>query len=151
MRGQTPTYTYGKFMVEVLMRKDFGGLKPDSESAYKVLGKIGSGEIVTVDVKDHKRRSVQQHRLFFALLNRAFDNQEYYPTLETFRYALLIRLGYYEEFKFMDGEVIPIPKSLAFASMTREEFSRLMDDAAEAIEVMLGMDKDELLAEVFSE
>ena len=150
MRGQTPTYTYGEFMVEVLMRKDFGGLKPDSESAYKVLGKIGSGEIVTVDVKDHKRRSVQQHRLFFALLNRAFDNQEYYPTLEMFRYALTVRLGYFEKFKFLDGEVIPIPKSLAFANMTHEEFSNFMDKAAEAIGVMLGMDKVELLAEVYS-
>jgi len=137
-------------MVEVLMRKDFGGLKPDSESAYKVLGKIGSGEIVTVDVKDHKRRSVQQHRLFFALLNRAFDNQEYYPTLEMFRYALTVRLGYFEKFKFIDGEVIPIPKSLAFANMSHEEFSNFMDKAAEAIGVMLGMDKVELLAEVYS-
>jgi len=137
-------------MVEVLMRKDFGGLKPDSESAYKVLGKIGSGEIVTVDVKDHKRRSVQQHRLFFALLNRAFDNQEYYPTLEMFRYALTVRLGYFEKFKFLDGKVITIPKSLAFANMSHEEFSNFMDKAAEAIGVMLGMDKVELLAEVYS-
>ena len=137
-------------MVEVLMRKDFGGLKPDSESAYKVLGKIGAGAVVTVDVKDPRRRSVQQHRLFFTLLNRAFDNQEYYPTLETFRYALTVRLGYFEKFKFLDGEVILIPKSLAFANMTREEFSRLMDDAAAAIEEMLGMGKDELLAEVHS-
>jgi len=137
-------------MVEVLMRKDFGGLKPDSETAFKVLGKIGTGTVVTVDVKDPRRRSVQQHRLFFALLNKGFDNQEYYPTLEVFRYAFLIRLGYFEEFKFLDGEVILIPKSLAFANMTREEFSRLMDEAAEAIGVMLGMDKDELLAEVYS-
>ena len=137
-------------MVEVLMRKDFGGLKPDSESAYKVLGKIGAGAVVTVDVKDPRRRSVQQHRLFFTLLNRAFDNQEYYPTLETFRYALTVRLGYFEKFKFLDGEVILIPKSLAFANMTREEFSRLMDDAAAAIEEMLGMGKDELLADVHS-
>ena len=137
-------------MVEVLMRKDFGGLKPDSESAYKVLGKIGAGAVVTVDVKDPRRRSVQQHRLFFTLLNRAFDNQEYYPTLETFRYALTVRLGYFEKFKFLDGEVILIPKSLAFANMTREEFSRLMDDAAAAIEEMRGMGKDELLAEVHS-
>ena len=137
-------------MVEVLMRKDFGGLKPDSESAYKVLGKIGAGAVVTVDVKDPRRRSVQQHRLFFTLLNRAFDNQEYYPTLEMFRYALTVRLGYFEKFKFLDGEVILIPKSLAFANMTREEFSRLMDDAAAAIEEMLGMGKDELLAEVHS-
>ena len=137
-------------MVEVLMRKDFGGLKPDSESAYKVLGKIGSGAVVTVDVKDPRRTSVKQHRLFFALLNRAFDNQEYYPTLDMFRYALTIRLGYFEKFKFIDGEVIPVPKSLAFANMTHEEFSKFMDEAAEAIEEMLGLGKDELLAEVYS-
>jgi len=137
-------------MVEVLMRKDFGGLKPDSETAFKVLGKIGTGTVVTVDVKDPRRRSVQQHRLFFALLNRAFDNQEYYPTLDMFRYALTVRLGYFEKFKFLDGEVIPIPKSLAFANMTHEEFSKFMDEAAAAIEEMLGMGKDELLAEVYS-
>ena len=59
-------------------------------------------------------------------------------------------MGYFEKFKFLDGEVILIPKSLAFANMTREEFSRLMDDAAAAIEEMLGMGKDELLAEVHS-
>ena len=53
-------------MVEVLMRKDFGGLQPDSETAYKVLGKIGTGAVVTVDVKDPRRRSVKQHSLFFA-------------------------------------------------------------------------------------
>ena len=137
-------------MVEVLMRKDFGGLKPDSESAYKVLGKIGAGAVVTVDVIDARRRSVQQLRLFFTLLNRAFDNQEYYPTLEMFRYALTVRLGYFEKIKFLDGEVIPIPKSLAFANMTHGEFSKFMDEAAAAIEEMLGMGKDELLAEVHS-
>jgi hypothetical protein len=137
-------------MVEVLMRKDFGGLKPDSESAYKVLGKIGSGAVVTVDVKDPRRRSVKQNNLFHVLLNRAFDNQEYYPTVQMFRYALTVRLGYFEKFKFIDGEVIPVPKSLAFANMTHEEFSQFMDEAAAAIGGMLGMDKDELLAEVYS-
>jgi len=59
-------------------------------------------------------------------------------------------LGYFEKFKFLDGEVIPIPKSLAFANMSHEEFSRLMDEAAAAIEGMLGLGKDELLAEVYS-
>ena len=67
-----------------------------------------------------------------------------------FRYALTVRLGYFEKFKFLDGEVIPIPKSLAFANMTHEEFSKFMDEAAAAIEEMLGMGKAELLAEVYS-
>ena len=134
--------------MEVLMRKELGGVRPDSESAFKALGNIKSGTVVTVDIKDPRKRSVEQHRLFFALLNRAFDNQSHFDNINDFRFCLLIRAGFFKSFTMKDGDIIKIADSIAFGNMEQQEFNDVIHRVSEILADVIGCTKEELLAEI---
>lgn len=137
-------------MVEMLMRKTVGALEPETMEGAEYLQKISLGTVVVASVRDPRRRSVRQHALFFAVLNKVWENQDYYKTAEALRHALLIKLGYVDHYAFKDGTAFAVPRSMSFAKMDAAEFSKLMDDALTFLttEVIPGMNKDELLAEV---
>lgn len=96
---------------------------PESEEEF---GKIGEGEIVRVEY--HRPRNIRFHRKFFALLDVAFKNQEFYATEQQFRTALLIGLGWCDTFIRQNGEVLYIPKSISFAKMGEDEFEKVYND-----------------------
>lgn len=133
-------------MTEVLMRKDFGGLRPDSEDAYRVLGKIGNGASVVVDVRDMSARTGRQHGFFFVLVTLLFEAQEYFTDFETFRKCLLVKLGFCDLFTFQDGTVVPVAHSVKPSTMPVDEFNRLVD-ATLGFAVSVGFNKEEILAE----
>lgn len=96
---------------------------PESEEEFR---KIGDGELFTVEF--HRPRNLPFHRKFFALLKVAFENQEFYATMEQFRTAVLVGLGWCETFILQSGEVCYIPKSISFAKMKQDEFERVYSD-----------------------
>jgi len=132
-------------MTECLFKKEFGGLRPASDDAYRVLSNIKAGTTVMADVKDPRRRSNQQHAFWFALATLLFESQEYYKTFDDFRRVLLIAMGYCEVYRLKDGREIPIAKSLRFGKMPQDEFNSLVDSTLSFAEA-LGFERDTLLA-----
>lgn len=111
-----------------------GGLAPeDGTEAALVLQRIPIGSLVVCDVKDPRQRSSQQHKFFFALLNKVWMNQTSFKSVDHLRKALLIRLGYYDKVVYRNGDEIRIEKSLAYDKMPREEFDQLVQNAIQFI------------------
>ena len=132
-------------MTEIMLKKELGGLRPDSDAAYKALSAIKSGTSVVVNIKDPSRRSTKQHRFWFAILNILFESQELYPDFDHFRKSLLIHLGRCSVYPTRDGEVA-IADSVAFGNMSQDVFKALLDDTLGFAEKM-GFDKAVLEAE----
>jgi len=106
------------------------------------------GEIV--DVTKKRPRSPEQHKLFFAVINKSFHNQQTdFRSAEEMRKALLIEAGYTEPQKKMNGEIVNVAKSMAYSEMTHDEFQALFDKVMDLIclHVIPGLGKEDLLME----
>lgn len=136
--------------MQVLMRKTVGGCEPETLEGAEYLRRISTGTVFPCDIKDPRRRSTRQHNLFFAVLHKVWENQDYYKTSEALRHALLVRLGYVDHYAFKDGTAFAVPHSMSFAKMEQAEFSKLMDEALIFLttEAIPGMDKAALMREV---
>lgn len=121
-------------------------LVPVDDAAAEALAKIPIGEAIAVQVK--RGRSLQQHRLFFAILTHVADATEW-ETAERLLVALKVRLGRYDLMKLPNGKVVPVPESISFSAMKQDEFQSFFDKAVTLIcsEVIPGMDSAQLIAE----
>jgi hypothetical protein len=72
-------------------------------------------------------RNLKFHKKYMALINTALDMADTEYTAEQFRKICTIGAGYVDWFHF-EGQAIPIPKSISFASMDDSEFERLYQD-----------------------
>lgn len=112
----------------MIFRRIHNGLIPIDDDALAFLNALAYGADVVMKCLLKRQRSVRQHRLFFAMLKRVFENQDYYPTLDALRHELLIKLGRIDSYEAKDGTLRIIPKSIAFGNMTQEDFQSLMND-----------------------
>lgn len=136
--------------MQVLLRKTVGGCEPETLEAAEYLSKIAAGTVFPADIKDPRFRSVRQHALFFGVLNKVWENQDYYKTVDALRHALMVKLGRVDHYAFKDGTAVAVPQSISFAKMDQAEFTKLMDDAMAVLvtEVIPGMDSAALMKEV---
>lgn len=100
---------------------------PDDEIA---LSSLKRGEIVEVTLK--KPRNSAFNRKYFAMLQIVVDNTEY-DNSEQILHLLKLKLGYYDEIISTNGKVVYIPKSISFAKMTPDEFSRFYNQSINII------------------
>ena len=131
-------------MTETLLKRTQFGLQADSEDAYKLLGNIPVGTMVVADIRDQRRRSTDQHRFWFSMVNTLYESQEYYKKFDTFRHSLLVVMGYCDEHKLKGGRIYYEPHSLAFGSMEQSTFTNLVNDTLDFAE-NLGFNRAELL------
>lgn len=124
-------------------------LVPVDDAAAEALRKIPAGEDIAVQVK--RGRSLQQHRLFFAVLTYVAQATEW-ETPERLLVALKVRLGRYDLMRLPNGKVVPVPESISFAAMKQDEFQDFFTAAIDLIcsEVVPGMDSAQLIAEAQS-
>lgn len=109
-----------------------GVLSPINETEAERLKRFKNGEAYEVDIT--LTRSPHFHRKVFAFFDFCFDHwsAEYagyecsdeYTQKEEFRKNLTILAGFYDVVTTMRGETRLRAKSLAYASMDDEEFSR---------------------------
>jgi|TARA_R110000803_G_scaffold115775_3_gene184307 hypothetical protein len=128
--------------------RDWPVLKPTDKESWFALTKI-QGK--TVSVTTTQARSPEQHKLFFRLLKKAFDNQQTkFPTMDDMRKALLVEAGYSEPNYKINGEVMLVAKSIAFHNMKHDEFNALFDNVVELIckHIIVGMNKLDLVNEI---
>ena len=123
-----------------LIKTAQGHLVPASEEDQEFLSKVKIGQVVSADFK--KKRNYKFHKKLFALLNYAFDNfepvteykgQPVQKNRDRFREEITIMTGHYDVVATIGGEVRKQAKSISFASMDDEQFSRLYSGFVDVI------------------
>lgn len=105
---------------------DGSKLIPFFNSGYDKTRKLKVGQLYECEVK--QPRNLKFHRKFFALLNLAYDNQDFTDNFDRFRQAVMIEAGFSETIvNKQTGEVHVFPKSISFSKMSEEEFEVVYD------------------------
>ena len=110
--------------------KQAGGLLvPASDLESDKLSKFKTGELYEVDIK--LSRNPAFHKKVFSFFNFCFahwkgDNefQSEQKQFDVFREHLTVLAGYYESYHSISGSVRIEAKSLAYSSMSQEEFEQ---------------------------
>jgi hypothetical protein len=123
------------------MKKTISGLVPLYSSDYDNLNKIKIGEEIKVSVS--RPRNYLFHKKYFALINLAFENQDQYTDITTFRYILQMKAGYFEPIK-TDKGIVYLPQSISFAKMDEDDFSELYSKVLDVILAFLEIEKETL-------
>lgn len=104
------------------------GLVPADQWADEFMATIKDGQQVLVTVR--KPRSVQFHRLLFALLRKVVENSDRWATERVLLDDLKLATGLFEtRVSALTGMPYPVPASISFASMSADEFHRWFDKA----------------------
>ena len=123
--------------MEIILQKHSGVLVPINEGERKKLEAIKVGE--GVRVKLTRVRNYEFLKKYFALLNLAYDYWEPPENLvgeknfERFRKDVIILAGFYEQYVRVDGSTRVEPKSIAFGSMSEDEFAELYTKTIDAL------------------
>lgn len=124
-----------------------GFLKPAYNSDYELFNKIKPNEIIEIEYR--KKRNVRFHRLFFALMNLAYENQEAYTLLDVMRKDIIKHAGYYtERVNAITGEITQETNSISFSNMEENEFNKLYEDCKTVISQWLGIDNEIIKEEI---
>lgn len=95
-----------------------------------------------------KPRSYRHHKLAFALLSLAYQNQERWPSFESFRKAVAFEAGHTEDIMLSTGEVVKIPASLAYDSLDEISFTKVFGAMMTVCCNILGVTAPEIEAEL---
>ena len=119
-------------------------LAPSLPTDVEKLSKWKLGEVLRAKI--NKPRNIKFHRKYFALLNVAFDNQDKYTNFEDLRVEVQLKCGWYQEHVTTKGQIVYVPKSIAFSKMDEIEFSELYDKAIDVIlkNFCIGSTKEEI-------
>ena len=117
--------------MNVYLIKAQGGFIPADIPTEEWAKKIKYGEVVNADFK--KVRNYRFLKKYFTLMNIAFDNWETPPyqgrdvekNFENFREKVTILAGYSYTVWNLDGTFQEKAKSISFANMEEEEFTKL--------------------------
>lgn len=86
----------------------------------KIISELQPGE--TMDMSYRLPRSPQHHRYFFAQLGKLHDMQERFETQEGLIDWLKVGAGHCEFVPGRDGQLVALPKSIAWHNLDEQEF-----------------------------
>lgn len=93
-------------------------------------------------------RNLKYHNLFFALCALVVDNSEKWQTVEQFRQAFLIFIGYVQIIPGLDGKPVAVPDSMKFDRLDEDQFeSEIMARFWPVVAKELDLDEGELRAD----
>lgn len=102
------------------------GFNRDDKRAWRRIWKrikgMEAGEMLVIDIR--MPRSGPFHRRHMKIEQSVFDAQDRFQDFEQFRYWLKVGAGWVTWAAGPKGGVVPIPKSISYASADQEEFSR---------------------------
>ena len=133
-------------MSRLYLRKTLTGFAAADEPSMELSRKYKLGEVYRADVV--KPRSYQHHKLAFALLTLAYQNQERWPSFESFRKAVAMAAGHTEEIMLPDGEVVRAPASLNYDTLDEVEFTKVFGAMMTVCCEILGVTAPEIEAEL---
>lgn len=114
-----------------LERRQFGwrGATEEDNSKFERLNKrmevAAVGSAMVMEVK--RPRNLVHHRKGMALLRYVFENQSKYKNIEDLLVELKLRCGHYQEHITLDGEIVLVPKSIAFSELDQDSFDELYE------------------------
>ena len=126
---------------------------PCDDDGRDVIRALSPRRPVMVEVQ--QRRNVQQHRLYWALITKVYDNlplhlEENFGSKEALSDAIKITVGYYEDMvDLTTGKGSRRAKSIAFDKMGQEEFGVFFRNAVNVIiQLIVNLDLQDLLNEL---
>jgi hypothetical protein len=122
----------------IFMRRTIGGLAPCHAHDAERLDAFATGQDLEVTIK--QRRSLPQQRLYWLTLHKVVQATGDYPSAEKLHEALKMALGVVSLMKTMDGKIVAIPDSTAFANMDGAAFKDFFDRSMDAIAERYGFD-----------
>lgn len=107
--------------------KHLGSLRPVDAAGEEALHKLGTGQLVEVEIK--RPRNIKFHRMYWALVTLVWENldQDRYPAVEDLHAAIKIAAGLRTQIVLPDGAIGFIPGSIAFHKMDDTAFSEFFD------------------------
>lgn len=134
-------------MVSLYLTKTLNGLVASDDQSRELMRRWKFGETLRCEVK--KPRCYRNHKHYFALLSLTYENQDRYTSFEHFRRAVQIEAGHVEELIRLDGEIVMIPKSIAYDALDEMEFAKVFGETMLVCARILGdLDLRELEMEV---
>ena len=113
-----------KFVAEI-KKTDYGVIiKPVSGNDADELRKMKQNTQYKFDVK--QPRNPRFHRLFMALMQLGYANQEQYNNFDHYRKVMIMKAGYYETIETSKG-TIWLPLSISFDKMDESEFNEVYE------------------------
>lgn len=107
--------------------------------------KLKQGQVYEVEIK--KKRNIDHHRKYFALVNLCYENQEQFEDIETLRWWLTCKAGYYKRVETPKGEMI-IPKSISFSKMDQVDFDKYYSLVLDVVCKFLNTDSEIIIGEL---
>lgn len=98
------------------------GLVATDDESRMALARLGAGECVQVEIV--RPRSLQWHRMYFGICRTIGENQDPPRDESSIDHELRVRAGHYDVF-WIDGHECRVPKRIAFARLTADEWAEL--------------------------
>ena len=128
-----------------MIRQGFCLVPADDESMER-FKKLKKADVLECDVKEY--RNYEFHKKYFALINLAFENQEFYKDLNQFRKIMEMKSGYFDIVPTDKGYNLFIPKSIAYDKLNQVDFEELYNKVLNEIIKYLNLTEQELLKEL---
>lgn len=120
-------------------------LIPADFAADEFLSEIKDGAEIIVTIR--KPRSPKHHRFFFAMLRKVLENTDDWQTEDELLDALKLATGHTEQRLTLEGKMYTVPRSISFASMPEDVFTRFRKRCCYILAKTLGIDPETLMAE----
>ena len=127
--------------MEIYVKNTSMGLMPLYPSDYDEKKKLRINQDYKAVITNP--RNLGFHKKFFALLNLAHQNSSIDLPFEGFRAYILMKAGYVNLYQSPKG-VIYLPKSIAFASMSQEQFEECYNRVVNVIIKELGITSEDI-------
>lgn len=113
-----------------------GSLKPATDEDKQKVNKISVGQ--PVRLKHIRMRNPRLHRKYFAFIGKVWENlpekyDKHWPTKRSFRKAMEMYAGHFEETVSLKGERMLQPKSIAYGELDDIEFGELFKNVKAVI------------------
>ena len=129
-------------MRTAFVERTWSFLKPADKFSEEVIRKIPAGEVVRITWS--RPRNYKFHKRYFALLKAGLELQDFFDDLDTFRYWLTIKSGFFNTIITPSGDTLLRPKSISFASMDEDEFKKLYSKTIDVIIENFGVAKEDV-------
>jgi len=130
--------------IEFFAQRINGRLVAETPADLESQEEMAAGVTYRVVATRAAGRSVQHHRLLFALIGIARDNYPEEISTEAVIATLKLRTGWVNVVALMTGEVIMVPKSISFQSMDRDAFNKWFPKAVTVLcrDFVPGLDEE---------
>jgi hypothetical protein len=116
-------------------RGDRIGLIPTDDESRAALGRLGDGECCQVEFV--RPRSLPWHRMYFGICREIGMNQDPQRDEGSIDHELRVRAGHFDVL-WVDGHECRVPKRIAFARLTADEWAELWPSLELAIREHFG-------------